>query len=320
MSVTVADVLAARRRLDGRILRTPLRRSTLDGREVHLKLESLQVTHSFKIRGAYNAALRHQERHPGGAPPLVTASAGNHGRALAYAAEQLGLRATVFTMRTAARTKIDAIRAHGAELRLEPDYDATEPAAKRFAAETGGVYLSPYSDPDVIAGAATVGLEILEDLPDVETIVVPLGGGGLIAGVAIAARAIAPRVAIVGVEADASPVFTTSLAAGRITEVTVRATIADGLAGNLDPNSVTFDLVRRLVDRVVTVSDAEMAHAIRALVAGEHLIAEGAGAAGLAGVLSGKAQAKGRTAVVISGGNIDAERLTEILSGTRDEG
>jgi threonine dehydratase len=298
------------------VLRTPLRRSSLPGLrgDLHLKLESIQLTHSFKIRGAFNAALRHRARHPATPPPLVSASAGNHGRALAFAAERLGLRATIFTMRGAARTKIEAIRAHGADLRLEPDYDAAEREARRFAGEGGGVYLSPYAHPDVIAGAGTIGYEILEDLPEADAIVVPIGGGGLVCGVAIAAKAVSPGIEIIAAEAAASPVFTTALAAGRITEVTVADTLADGLAGNLEPGSITFDLVRRLVDRVVLVAEDEIALAIRALAAHEHLIAEGAGAAGLAAVLAGQIPVEGRHVVVIvSGGNIDLERLKGLL-------
>lgn len=326
-SPDLRDILRARRRLAGRVVRTPLLESAWlsslaapTGR-VFLKLESLQTTGSFKLRGALNATLALLERRggplcpPGGGQPqgvaptlpddpprLVTASAANHGRALAYAAEQLALCATIFTPKNAPRVKLDAIRRHGADLRADADgYEETERLAKAYAVETGAIFISPYNDPDVIAGAGTVGLEIIEELPDLEVVVVPVGGGGLISGVATAIRTIAPKAEIIGVEAAASPAFHTSLREGRIAEVDVRPTIADGLAGNMDPDSITFDMVRRLVDRIELVTEDEMKTGIRELLAHEPLIAEGAGVAALAAVLAGKVKTLARkTAIVVS--------------------
>jgi threonine dehydratase len=280
---------------------------------VFLKLEALQPTFSFKIRGAFNAVLRLVEQ-AGEAPPLVTASAGNHGRALAHAARAGGLRLTVYAPATAPRIKLDAIREAGAELRTCADYDEAEARAKEHAASGQGLFISPYSHPDVIAGAGTIGLEILEELPDVDTIVVPVGGGGLIGGIAIAAAAIADRVAIVGVEAAASPAFTRSLAAGRIVEVDVQPTLADGLAGNLDPDTVTFEIVRRLVSRIVTVEERRLEEAVAGIAREERLIAEAAGAAAPAAVLANLIETTGRrTAVILSGGNIDLEKLKPLI-------
>ena len=314
--------MAARRRLSGHVIRTPLVRSLWlsaeTGADVFLKLESLQITNSFKLRGAWNAAQMLLERLSPGEPPpaLVTASAGNHGRALAYAAERLGLRATVFTPRDAPRTKLEAITRHGADLRAEATtYEDSERLAKQFAAATGTRYLSPYSHPDLLAGIGTIGVEILEDLPDADTIVVPVGGGGLISGVAAVMKAVSPGVAVIGVEAEASHPFTSSLAAGRIVEVEVGPTLADGLAGNMDPETMTFALVQQLVDRIVLVGEEHLAEGIRALVAHEHLIAEGAGAAGVGAVLGGRIDVRGRRVVVlVTGSNIDAEKLAEVLS------
>jgi len=319
---TLAEVMAARRRLSGHVIRTPLVRSLWlsaeTGADVFLKLESLQITNSFKLRGAWNAAQMLLERLSPGEPPpaLVTASAGNHGRALAYAAERLGLRATVFTPRDAPRTKLEAITRHGADLRAEATtYEDSERLAKQFAAATGTRYLSPYSHPDLLAGIGTIGVEILEDLPDADTIVVPVGGGGLISGVAAVMKAVSPGVAVIGVEAEASHPFTSSLAAGRIVEVEVGPTLADGLAGNMDPETMTFALVQQLVDRIVLVGEEHLAEGIRALVAHEHLIAEGAGAAGVGAVLGGRIDVRGRRVVVlVTGSNIDAEKLAEVLS------
>jgi threonine dehydratase len=319
----VIEVLEARARIKTRIFRTPLRRSEwmsdLAGRDVFLKLESLQPTGSFKIRGALNAAIRHVERHGRTPPPIVTASAGNHGRALAYAAEALGLRLTVYVPRDAPRAKRDAIARHGAELTLVDTYDETERSAKRHAASGDAIYISPYADADVIAGAATIALEIFEDLPEVATIVVPIGGGGLASGIAIVARALSPKPRapspqIVGVEAAASTAFSTSLAAGRITEITVGPSIADGLTGNLDPDSMTFEIVRTTVDRIVTISEQDIAAAMHGLAAHDHLIVEGAGGAAVAAIQSGTCGGdNGPLVAIVSGANIDLERFLRVL-------
>jgi threonine dehydratase len=311
------DVLLARTRIRSRILRTPLIRSdwlsAISGRDVFLKLESLQPTGSFKIRGALNAAIRHLERHGTEAPPLVTASAGNQGRALAYAAEALGLSLTVYVPRDAPRAKQEAIRRHGADVKHVADYDEAERAAKRHASGGTAVFISPYAHEAVIAGAGTIALEILEDRPDVEAIVAPIGGGGLASGIGLVARAVGkPRV--IGVEASASTAFTTSLAAGRITTIVPEPTLADGLAGNLDPESPTFEIVRSTVSRVVTVSEEELTAAVRGLAEKEHLIAEGAGAASVAAIQSAKVTAeRGVIAAIVSGANIDLERLLPCL-------
>jgi threonine dehydratase len=320
----LADIFAARRRLAARLGRTPLAPAPWlhrDGhRSVWLKHETLQQTNAFKIRGALNALAALQERTRPSAVPLhvVTASAGNHGRAVALAANWLGMRATVFTAHDAPRTKLDAIRALGADLRdTGENYDDAELKAKAFAADGTAVFVSPYSDPDVIAGAGTIGLEIVEDLPEVQQIVVPVGGGGLLSGVAIAAKGIDSGIRVVGVEVEASHPFRTSIAAGRLTTIDVGPTLADGLAGNPDPDTITFDLVREHADELTLVSEANLADAIRALAVNERIIVEGAGAAGVAAVLSGSIQKPAeRTAVVVSGGNIDLERFAKVI-GTR---
>ena len=240
MSIELADIRAAAARIKGRVLRTPVRRSEwlsgVSGADVHLKLEVVQPTSSFKIRGAFNAALRVHEDAAAGKPPrLVTASAGNHGRGLAQAARILDLPLTVFIAADAPRAKVDAIRAAGAELRECADYDEAERQAKAYAAGGGGLRISPYSHPDVIAGAGTIALELLEDLPSIDMVVVPVGGGGLIGGVAIAVKALSPSTRVIGVEVAASCPFTRSLAAGRLVTIEVGPSLADGLTGNLDP-------------------------------------------------------------------------------------
>jgi threonine dehydratase len=247
-------------------------------------------------------------------PPLVTASAGNHGRALAHAAGAAGLALTVYAPETAPRTKIDAIRRTGAALKTCHDYDEAESRAKEHGATGTALFVSPYSHPDVIAGAGTIGLEILEQQPGVDTIVVPVGGGGLLSGIAVAVRAISPPSAIVGVEVEASSPFTQGLAAGRIVPIRVGPTLADGLSGNLDPDTITFDIVRRLVDRIVLVSERQLEEAVAGIVREERLIAEGAGAAAVAAIMAGLLDAAGRrTAVVLSGANIDLDTLKKLI-------
>lgn len=295
------------------MLRTPLRLSPwlsdAAGGEVFLKLETLQPTHSYKVRGATNAVLKLVEA--GRRDPIVTASAGNHGRAMAFAARAAGLPLTVYVPEQAPRTKLDAIRALGAELRPCRDYDEAERRAKEHGARGLGTFVSPYAHPDVIAGAGTVGLEIREEMPAVETIVASIGGGGLISGIAIATG---ESVETAGVEVEASTPFTTSLRAGRITGIEVGETLADGLSGNLDPDSPTFDIVRERVQRIAVVSEEELKAAMRGVAHHERLILEGAAAVAVAGVLSGKLTVRGRrSAIVLSGANIDLPRWAQIV-------
>lgn len=322
---TLADVNEARQRIASRVRRTPLVGSDwLSGLsapgsgEVLLKVESLQATGSFKSRGALNAILALAERLPPGnpAPTIVTASAGNHGRALAWAAAHANVKVIVFTPRDAPAVKLDAIGRHGAELRAEAaSYEDSERMAKAFAVDTGALFISAYSHPDLLAAVGSIALEILEERPDVGRIVVPVGGGGLIAGIAAAAKAVKPETEIVGVEVEASHPFSASLAAGRIVEVEVGPTLADGLAGNMDPDNLAFPIVQSLVDRVLIAGEEWLREAIRGLVHHEHLVVEGAGAVGVAAILGGVLPGRPEpTAVVISGGNIDTARLAEVLS------
>ena len=317
--MTLIDVFRARQRIAPHVQRTPLLRSLwlsdLAGASVSLKPESLQLSSSFKSRGAFNAVMARLER-PGGAPSqLVTASAGNHGRALAAAAETFRLPLIVFTPAGAPKTKLEAIRRHGAELRATcRDYDDAERCAKAFATEAGAEFISPYNDADVIAGAATVALEIFEDAPATDALVVPIGGGGLISGFATVAKAIDARREVIGVEAEASCAFQTSVRAGRLVEIVPGATLADGLGGNPDPETITFAFIEQLVDRIVTVSEDDLSAAIAGLVAAEHLVAEGAGAAGVAALVGKRADVRGRrVAVIVSGSNIDRARLASLL-------
>ena len=313
------EVLRAHRRIAPYVRRTPLIQSAwlsdLSGAFVTLKAESQQVSNSFKSRGAFNAVLGRLER-PGGPPSrLVTASAGNHGRALAAAARTFGLPLVVFTPADAPAAKLTAIRRDGADLRADGrDYDEAERMAKAFARETGAEFISPYNDADVIAGAATVALEMFEDDASLDALVVPIGGGGLISGMAMVAKAIAPGCAVIGVEVEASNAFQQSMRAGKLIEIVPGASLADGLGGNPDPDTITFALIQQFVDRIVTVSEDDLARAIGGLIEAEHLVAEGAGAAATAALVGRRVDLRDQhVGVVVSGSNIDRARLAALL-------
>ena len=329
-AVSAEDVLAARLRIAPHVRETPLVRSAAlsgqSGGEVFLKLESAQLTHSFKVRGALSALMQLSPGAGGhgaagdhgsaGDPLIVTASAGNHGLAIAWAAERLGRKAIVFTPRDAPRAKTGPIVSHGAELRaVAANYEEAEALAREFAVEHGATFISPYNHPAVIAGAGTIGLELLDQEPSLDTILVPIGGGGLIGGVALAAKSKRPSMRIVGVEAAASAAFTAARAAGRVVEIQVGRTVADGLGGNVEPETITWPLIRDHVDRIVTAREDDIIAAIRHLSRVEHVTAEGAGATAVAAVLSRAVDLKGRTAaVIVTGGNIDRERLEGLLT------
>jgi threonine dehydratase len=287
---TLDDVHAAAGRIRPFLRPTPLVPS--DG--FSLKLETFQPTGSFKVRGALAALTRVEE-------PVVCASAGNHGLAIAWAAQQRGSDATIVVAETASPAKIEAIRRFPATLVLHgADYDEAE----RHALSLGGRYVSPYNDTDVIAGAGTIALE----LEDAETIVVPIGGGGLAAGIGIATDA-----RVVGVVPEASPAMHAAVAAGGVVEVEVGDTIADGLSGNIEPGSVTVELCAEHVDEIVTVSEAELAEAMRFLARRHGLVAEGSGAAAVAAVRAGRVRAEGRTVALVTGRNVTLETLARAL-------
>lgn len=322
MSVpTLTDVYAARRRIADTVIRTPLLRSARiaepAGPDAWLKLECVQVTRSFKIRGALNAVRQLAEHaSANGAPAtVVTASAGNHGLAVAMAARRAGMRAVVFASRQAPRTKLEAIRREQADLQaVADDYDHAERLALTFASDRGATYISPYNDPAVIAGAGTTAVEVLEEQPSADALLVPTGGGGLLSGVAIAAHAIAPGIRVIGVEAEHNPAFTLALERGVITPFAARPTIADGLGGNLEAGSMTFEIVRDRVDAMVTVSEEEIERAMRFLLETEHLVVEGAGAVAVAAILSRKVDPALRVPVaLVTGANVDLSTLLAVV-------
>lgn len=314
--ITIDDIRAARGTFGASVRRTPLlpsnTLSALFAADVRLKAENLQHTGSFKIRGASNriAALNEGERGRG----VIAASAGNHAQGVAVAAKSRGVRATIVMPATAPLAKVEATRDYGAEVVLHGEsYDAARAEAERIAAERSLVMIPAFDDPLIVAGQGTVGLEIAEDLPDVEVVVVPVGGGGLAAGIGVAIRAMAPRARVIGVQAEAALGVKRSLEAGHRVSVACAPTIADGIAVS-GPGDVTFPLLQRVLDDVVMVDEDEIAQAMVLLLERSKLVAEGAGAAGVAALMSHKIDVAGkRVAVVISGGNVDINMLARVV-------
>ncbi len=299
---------------------TPLERSTFLGQvlgsTVYLKCENLQRTGSYKIRGAYNrmARLTPEERARG----VVAASAGNHAQGVAFAARELGIRATIFMPVGVALPKLQATRDYGADVVLV-GHTVEEPlrAAAEFAQESGAVFIPPFDHEDVIAGQGTLGLEILDEVPDVDTVIVPIGGGGLISGVASAIRQrsaeLGREVRIIGVQAANAAAYPPSLAQGEPVDVPVQPTIADGIAVSR-PGALNFAIVRETVDVIVTVKDDEIARALLMLLERAKLVVEPAGAVGVAAILSGLIGDTGTTVVILSGGNIDPMMMERVIS------
>ncbi|MEK7444256.1 MAG: threonine ammonia-lyase [candidate division NC10 bacterium] len=311
-----ADVQRARERLTGIIPVTPCAYSetlsVMTGARVHVKLENLQMTGSFKERGAANllAQLSTSERRRG----VIAASAGNHGLAVAFHAARLGIAAVIVMPTWAPLIKVMAARRHGAEVVLHGDgYDEAFARAKEIEAERDLVFVHPFDDPRIIAGQGTIGLELLEQCPDLDAVIAPVGGGGLIGGIALALKEQRPGVQVIGVQAEEIPAMKAALAAAQRVTLPAAATIADGIAVRR-VGEHTFDLARRYVDDVVSVSEEEIANAILLLLEIEKTVAEGAGAAALAALVNGKVALAGKTVVLIlSGGNIDVNLISRII-------
>jgi threonine dehydratase len=315
-TVTIDDVYAARDRLASLLPRTPLLPSRtlgqMTGTTLRLKAENLQRTGAFKVRGALNAVLQLSPDEK--ARGVVTFSAGNHGQALAYAATASGVRCTVFMAQNAVPAKIEAIRGYGAEIRFGANIGEAFEAMEGFRRETGATFVSPFADPAVIAGQGTVALEILDDFPEVEQIVVPVGGGGLISGVALTAKTLRPDLRIVGVEPDGSTAVLQGLRAGQPVRIERNDTIADGLSAPFTAD-LNLAIIAQHVDDMITVTDDEIAAALRLILARTKLLVEPAGAAAVAALLTGKAAVPtgANTAAILSGGNIGLDRLKALL-------
>jgi threonine dehydratase len=313
--LTLADVEAAAERIRRFVVQTPLERSIglteWCGTEVSLKFECFQSTGSFKLRGALNALLAHPE-----AKQVVTASAGNHGLGVARSAALLGVAATVVVPETASQAKVDSLSQSGAELLLHGStYDEAEAEALRLARERGHRFVSAYNDADVVAGGGTVALEVMEDLPAVRTLLVPAGGGGLISGVGVAVHGLNAEIDVFGVQSEASPALHAAMAHGEVVQVEVQPSLADGLSGNIESDSITFDLLREHVRQVVLVSEQEIASAMHWLLVNERVVVEGSGAVGVAALLGRHVAPRGPAVVVLTGRNVAAAVLQQYAHG-----
>jgi threonine dehydratase len=315
-SITLETIEQARDRIASHVHWTPVFTSAtlsgLTGTRLHLKAENLQKTGSFKVRGALNAVaqLTPEQRAAG----VVTFSAGNHGQGLAYAARQFATACTVFMTESAVPTKVAAIQGYGATTRQFPAMQDAIAEMDRVREQTGAVFISPFADEAVIAGQATLGLETLEQVDELEQIVIPVGGGGMLSGVALAMKMLRPEVRIVGVEPVGAPTMTRALEAGKPVLLESVDTFADGLTAPYT-GELNLAIARELVDDIVLVTDDEIATALKLILDRTKLLVEGAAAAGVAALLTGKAgvETGAVTVAILSGGNIDLARLKGVL-------
>ena len=318
-SISIDDVHQAQSRIHEQIIQTPLQHSislSQGNADVYLKLECLQVTGSFKIRGATNAimSLTEDQRQHG----VVCVSTGNHGRGLAYAAKQNGIPAIVCMGSLVPQNKIDGIKALGAEVRIVGhSQDEAQHEVDRLVAQ-GLTMLPPFDHPDIIAGQGTVGLEMMDQLDQIDTVIVPLSGGGLLAGVACAIKFKRPQTRVIGVTMERGAAMYESLRAGEPVMVEELATLADALGGGIGmDNQYTFHMIQTLVDDTLLVSEDEIAEAVRHAYFNEQLVIEGSGSVGIAALLAGKITDSGNTVVLISGKNIGMDRHLEIITNPR---
>ncbi len=316
--ITLQEIFIARKKISNLAQITPLVHSPLLsnqlGVSVHLKLETLQPIGAFKIRGAANKilSLNGEEKAQG----VVTASTGNHGRAVAYVAQSLGIPAVICLSELVPQNKVAALRKLGAELVIEGrSQDEAESRAYELAQSRSLTMVHPFDDPLVIAGQGTTALEVLHELPQVDTVLVPLSGGGLIAGIALALKSANPAIRVVGVSMEQGPVMAHSLAAGEPLQLPEESTLADSLQGGIGLNNqYTFQMVRDLVDEVVLVSEAAIARAMAFAFEEEHLVLEGAGAICIAALQSGKVSSIGQNmALIVSGGNVDSAKFLDVI-------
>ena len=317
--VSLADVRAAAERIRGFVVRTPLERSVelsdLCGVDVWLKFECFQTTGSFKLRGALNAVLLlSDEAKQAG---VITASAGNHGLGVARAAAISGVPASVVVPETASLAKVEALRHSGAHLVLSgPTYDDAEREGRRLARERDLWFISAYNDAAVVAGGGTIALEVLEDLPAARTFVVPAGGGGLIGGIGVAAHGIDSAIVVAGAQSVASPALHAALQSGGLVDVDVLPSVADGLSGNVEKDSITLDLLKQHVREVMLVEEAQITQAMRWLLVHEHVLVEGSAAVGVAALLAGARPEAAPVVVLLTGRNVAASVLQQYVLGS----
>ena len=316
LPVSIEDVYAARERIMPHLRRTPLISSATlsaeSGYDVSFKAENLQKTGSFKARGALNAlSLMPEEQRANG---VATFSAGNHGAGLAFAASMLGVKCRVYMGKGAVPFKVDAIRGFGAEVIFGDTIDEAVAKMNRAIEEEGFVFLSPFDDPGVVAGQGVIGLEILEDAPDVDAIIIPIGGGGMVSGVSLVAKSLRPEIKVIGVEPEGAAAVSKSLETGTIVRLDSTQTIADGLAAPF-AGEITQQIISTCVDRVITIPDSAIAAAMAPILSQTKLLTEPSGVASYAALLSGKTgiEPGSKVVCVLSGGNVGLDKLITFL-------
>jgi threonine dehydratase len=316
LMVSIDDIEQARKRIKGHIRTTPAHYSQylsdLIGGSVSLKLESEQITGSFKVRGALNRLmmLSREDAKKG----VITASTGNHGLGTAFAAKKLGISAKVVFPKEASLVKMKKMQKAGVEVIQDVGYADVEPYARKLADERGLTYVSPYNDPMIVAGAGTTGIEIVEQIGNIDTVIVPIGGGGLISGIATVVKAMSPHTEMIGVQSEVSPEVYESWKAGHWVDAEESDSLAQGLMGGVEPDSITLDIIRNMVDQVALVKEKSILEAMRVLYEQESLVIEGAGATSVAYLLEHTQDLAGKQVVgVISGGNIAEEELLFLL-------
>jgi threonine dehydratase len=316
MQLTIQKVKEAQQNIKGVARKTPLFYSSMFSKEtgctVYLKCENKQKTGAFKLRGAYNkiVCLSEEERKSG----VVASSAGNHAQGVAYAATSFGIKSTIVMPKTAPQSKVQATKGYGADVvQFGEVYDECYGKAVEIQRETGATFVHPFNDIDVMAGQGTIALEILEELPETDVIIVPIGGGGLISGIAVAAKAMKPSIKIIGVQASIIASSKASIEKGEIVTLPGVKSLADGIAVKT-PGDISFEYIKRYVDEIVTVSEDEIAYGIFSLIEKSKLVPEGAGAVAIAALLAGKIKMQGKNVVaLISGGNIDIAMVSKII-------
>lgn len=316
MEVALSDIQKAREKIKNTIRRTEVVRSSLLSDEfkadIWLKLENTQHTGSFKLRGAFNkiSTLTESEKARG----VVASSAGNHAQGVAFSAKQAGVKCTIVMPENAPLIKVESTRAHGAQVVLHGEiYDEAFDKAKEIEREQGSIFVHPYQDPLIIAGQGTMGLELFEDIPQLATVIVPIGGGGLISGIAVALKSLNPKIRIIGVQSEQVDTMYRMFRGEKVQSSTRVPTIADGIAVKRASPIMFESFIKKYVDEIVTVNDDEIAEAIVNLLERQKTVAEGAGAAALAALLARKAHPQGPTAIVIGGGNIDLNIIEKVI-------
>ncbi|RMD95432.1 MAG: threonine/serine dehydratase [Calditrichaeota bacterium] len=313
--IPIEDIKRAQYRVTPYIWCTPLQASEalsrIAGSAIFLKMECWQKTGSFKIRGALNKMLTmtEEQRKRG----FITASAGNHGLGVAYSARRLGIKGKIVVPRTASPAKVTALQYYGVEIiQIGQDYDAAEEHAWHLQQQEGLEFIHAFSDPAIIAGQGTIGLEIMEASTQFKSVLVPVGGGGLISGIAVAIKSLRPEIKIIGIQSEASPTMYNSMQKGRVVETPIGETIADGLAGRL-VTSATLQLVQKYVDEVVLVSEEAIKQAMGVLLETEHILVEGSAAVGMAAILEKRVSLKKPCALILTGRNVDMRLVTKLL-------